>query len=392
MFEKRHPWVFSGAIHAVNGDPADGDIVTLRDGNGAFLARGYWNHHSQINIHVLTWNEDQAIDETFWRARLERSINARAVENAQYRANTPNAYRLVNAENDGIPGLIVDRYGDWLVVQALTLGIDRRKQLLAKLLTELLSPAGIYERSDVEVRTKEGLTATTGLLAGRKPPPLIEIDENGRRFLVDIYNGHKTGFYLDQRQNRALLGNWLRFDPEAETRTVLNCFSYSGGFAVYALDGMAQRVINIDSSADALALARRNIALNGFAIPDDNFVVGDVFEVLRQYREAKRQFDVIILDPPKFAQNQRQVDSACRGYKDINLLAFQLIKPGGILMTFSCSGLVDADLFQKVVFGALVDAKREAQIVARLSAGTDHPVALTFPEGTYLKGFLCRVW
>ncbi len=392
MFEKRHPWVFSGAINAVEGSPADGDIVTLRGESGAFLARGYWNHHSQINIHVLTWDEKQSIDDDFWRARLQRSINARTVENAQNRAGVPNAYRLVNAENDYLPGLVVDRYGDWLIMQALTLGIDRRKQLIAKLLMELLSPAGIYERSDADVRSKEGLTAVTGLLAGRKPPPLIEIDENGRRFLVDVYSGHKTGFYLDQKDNRALLGNWLRFDPDNNTRTVLNCFSYTGGFTVYALDGMAQRVISVESSADVQAIAKRNVSLNGFAAKDEDFVVGDVFTVLREYRTAGQRFDVIVLDPPKFAQNQSQVQRATRGYKDINLLAFQLLKPGGMLMTFSCSGLVDFDLFQKVVFGALTDSKRDAQIVARLTAGSDHPVSLTFPEGMYLKGLLCRVW
>jgi 23S rRNA (cytosine1962-C5)-methyltransferase len=392
MFEKRHPWVFSGAVRSVEGSPADGDIVTLRGESGVFLGRGYWNHHSQINVHVLTWDEGQRIDDEFWRTRLQRSISGRAVENAQHQSGAPNAYRLVNAENDGVPGLVVDRYGDWLVIQALTFGIDRRKQFIAKLLMELLAPAGIYERSDMDVRTKEGLSPNAGLLAGRKPPPMIEIDENGRRFLVDVYNGHKTGFYLDQRENRALLGNWLRFDPQAGNRTVLNCFCYTGSFTVYALDGMVKRVISIDSSADAIALARRNVALNGFAAAEADFVVGDVFNVLREYRTTNQQFDVIVLDPPKFAQNQRQVESACRGYKDINLLAFQLLKPGGMLMTFSCSGLVDADLFQKVVFGALVDARREAQIVARLGAGADHPVALTFPEGAYLKGLLCRVW
>jgi 23S rRNA (cytosine1962-C5)-methyltransferase len=391
VFGNRHPWVFSGAIHAVNGSPADGDIVPLLDDNGNFLARGYWNSHSQINVHVLTWDSGQVIDESFWRKRLERAISARATENALHE-RTPNAYRLVNAENDGLPGLIVDRYADYIVIQALTLGIDRRKQMIAKLLMELLSPAGIFERSDVDVRTKEGLTPVTGLLAGRKPPPLIEIDENGRRFLVDVHAGHKTGFYLDQRFNRATLGNWLRFDPAAETRTVLNCFSYTGGFAVYALDGMAQRVINVDASADVMALAKRNLTLNGFAAPDQDFVVGDVFDVLRRYRADGQQFDVIILDPPKFAHNQKQIEGATRGYKDINLLAFQLIKPGGLLMTYSCSGLIDSDLFQKVIFGALVDAKRDAQMIMRLTAGTDHPVALTFPEGSYLKGMLCRVW
>jgi len=392
MFEKRHPWVFSGAIRQVSEGVANGDIVDLRAESGAFLARGYWNAQSQIAVHVLTWREEEGIDEKFWRARIERAIAGRAVENARHKAGTPNASRLINAENDGIPGLIVDRYADWLVVQALTLGIDRRKVELTTYLADLLSPTGIYERSDVDVRAKEGLRHSAGVLAGQSPPDLIEIDENGQRFLVDILHGHKTGFYLDQRQNRAQLGEWLAADVAVRDKTVLNCFSYSGGFSVYALASGARRVLNLDASADALALAKQNVALNGFTANDDDFVVGDTFEVLRQFRTSAEQFDVIILDPPKFAQNQRQVAAAARGYKDINLLAFQLLKPGGMLMTFSCSGLVDADLFQKIVFGALVDSGRDAQIVARLTAADDHPVALTFPEGMYLKGLWCRVW
>ena len=385
MFEKRHPWVFSGAIRAVNGDPADGDIVMLRGESGTFLARGYWNHHSQINIHVLTWNEDEPIDDVFWQSRLERAIAGRV-------ALKTDAYRLVNAENGALPGLVVDRYGEWLVLQALTMGIEKRKEALAAMLVERLNPAGIYERSDVDVRVKEGLRPSVGVLFGAKPPELIEINENGRRFLVDVYNGHKTGFYLDQRENRARLAELLRADDSAANKMILNCFSYTGGFSVNALAAGAGEVISIDSSADAQALAQRNVKLNGFNVNPDDFVVGDVFEVLRQYRAAGRRFDIVVLDPPKFAQNQRQVESATRGYKDINLLAFQLIKPGGMLMTFSCSRLIDADLFQKVVFGALIDAKREAQIIARLTAASDHPVSLTFPEGMYLKGLLCRVW
>lgn len=388
MFEKRHPWVFSGAIRAVNGDPADGDIVTLRGESGAFLARGYWNHHSQINVHVLSWNVDEPIDDAFWQSRLDRAIAARGI----WHLDTPRAYRLVNAENDALPGLVVDRYGDWLVLQALTMGIEKRKMELAQMLMERLNPAGIYERSDVDVRAKEGLRSSVGVLLGEKPPEFIEIEENGLRFLVDVYNGHKTGFYLDQRENRARLADLLRTNDSAASRTILNCFSYTGGFSVNALAAGAGQVVSIDSSADVQALAQKNIQLNGLTANVDDFVVGDVFEVLRQYRSAGRRFDMVILDPPKFAQNQRQVESATRGYKDINLLAFQLIKSGGMLMTFSCSGLIDADLFQKVVFGALVDAKREAQIVARLTAASDHPVSLTFPEGMYLKGLLCRVW
>lgn len=390
--QRRHPWLFSGAITRVEGDPADGAIVEIRNTAGEFLARGYWNSHSAIRVRVLTWDEDEQVDMAFWRRRLQRAIAARHVENRIHAHGTSNAYRLVNAESDGIPGLIVDRYGDWLVIQALTLGVDRRKNEFVNLLVELLKPKGIYERSDVDVRPKEGLPGQTGLLHGDEPPELIEIDETGRRFLVDVRTGHKTGFYLDQRENRAIIGEWFRDDEEAHQRVVVNAFAYTGGFAVYALEGLAQRVINIDSSAEALALAKRNVALNGFDTPDDDFVQGDVFEVLRYYRDSRQKFDMIILDPPKFAKSARQVDSAARGYKDINLMAFRLLKPGGVLATFSCSGIVSADLFQKIVFSALIDAEREAHIIRPLSQAPDHPVALTFPEGAYLKGLLCRVW
>ncbi|MCC7208994.1 MAG: class I SAM-dependent rRNA methyltransferase [Anaerolineae bacterium] len=386
MFERRHPWVFSGAIRGVRGNPADGDLIELQTRDGAFLARGYWNGHSQIRVHVLTWDALEPLDDSFWRARLERAVAARA---GLAQGERP-AVRLVHAESDGLPGLIVDRYADWLVVQALTAGIEARKARLAEMLAEIVPGVrGIYERSDVDIRGKEGLPAAVGMLAGEEPPPHIEIDEDGRRFLVDVRHGHKTGFYIDQRANRSRLAGWLRLTPGAE---MLNAFSFSGGFAVAALQGGAARAINVDSSAEALALARRNVELNGFAAQDEDFVAADVFHLLRQYREAGRRFDSIVLDPPKFAHSQQQVQSATRGYKDINLLAFQLLRPGGLLFTFSCSGLVSADLFQKVVFGALADTGRDAQILERLGAGPDHPVALTFPEGEYLKGLVCRVW
>lgn len=389
----RHPWVFSGAIARVNGDPAPGDIVTVLGSGGYPLALGYWNARSQIRVRLLSWNSDEAVDEAFWRDRLERSIAARAGMARDATAHAPaTAYRLVNAENDGLPGLIVDRYGDWLVVQTLTLGVDRRKAMLARLLDELLSPAGVYERSDVDVRKKEGLAPAIGVLLGDAPPDLVEVTEGGHRFRVDLRRGHKTGFYLDQRDNRALLGKMLRADPDASSKTVLNAFAYTGGFAVYALGGGAGRVVNVDSAVDALALARANVRLNGFPVDESDFIEGDVFQVLRDFRAANQMFDVIVLDPPKFARTARDVPRATRGYKDINLQAFQLMKPGGLLFTFSCSGLVSADLFQKVVFGALADAGREAQILRGLGAGMDHPVALTFPEGAYLKGLLCRVW
>lgn len=380
----RHPWLFSGAIANIARDARDGEIVDVHSAAGAWLARGYLNRRSQIQVRLLTWDEATPIDRAFWRSRLQRAIAGRAALAAD--ADT-DAYRLVYAENDGLPGLVVDCYGDWLVLQALTLGIERAKPLLIELLAELCQPAGIIERSDVDVREKEGLRATTGVLYGAAPAGPLEIHEHGRRFLVDLLDGQKTGFYLDQRENRLRAGAYC-----ADGR-VLNAFSYSGGFAVYALVAGAQQVVNLDSSVDALTLAERNLALNGFD-PDTQAegVAGDAFQVLRDWRAAGERFDVVILDPPKFAHSQPQIERAARAYKDINLLGMQLLNPGGVLVTFSCSGLVSADLFQKIVFGAAVDAGRTAQIVERLSQGTDHPVALTFPEGEYLKGLVCRVW
>ena len=379
----RHPWIFSGAIKRIEGEVTDGEVVVVVDYRGRFLAWGYLNRRSQITVRLLTWDEDEVIGEDFWRRRLERAFASR-----QALADDPStdAYRLVNAESDLLPGLVLDRYGDYLVVQFLTLGIERWKAELVSLLADLLKPRGIYERSDVEVRKKEGLAPVSDLLHGEEPPDLVEVTENGHRFLVDVKAGHKTGFYLDQRENRQKLARYCR------DREVLNCFAYTGAFAVYAAAAGAGRITNVESSAEALELARRNVALNGFADRDDEYVEGDVFQVLREYRDQGRTFDLIILDPPKFAYSQDQVKSACRGYKDINLLAMQLIALGGILFTFSCSGLVSPDLFQKVLFGASVDAARDVQIIEKLSQASDHPILLSFPESEYLKGFVCRVF
>jgi 23S rRNA (cytosine1962-C5)-methyltransferase len=387
-FERRHPWVFAGSIEEVQGAPDNGDIIDLVTTEGAFLARGYINENSQIRVHVLTWNVAEAIDTAWWRDRITRAVVARA---PIFERGT-NVYRLINTENDGLPGLVVDRYGNYLVLQALTLGIDRRKAEIAQILNDLLHPIGIYERSDIDVRSKEGIPEAVGLLLGEEPPPLIEVIENGARFLVDVRGGHKTGFYIDQRSSRTALEQWVRLEAARGPQHILNCFSYTGGFAVYGLRGGAARVVNVDSSENMLALARQNLALNGFSADEGDFIHGNVFQVLRDFRSAGRQLDGIILDPPKFVHHQRQIEAAAQGYKDINLLAFQLIKPGGFLMTFSCSGLVDPDLFQKIVFGALMDSGREGQIVMRLGQTEDHPVSLTFPEGLYLKGLLCRVW
>lgn len=381
----RHPWIFSGAIQRIDPDARNGDVVDLLSADGTWLARGSLNRRSQLQLRLLTWDSQEIVDADFWRRRVQRALAGRAALAAD---PDTNVYRLVYSESDGLPGLIVDRYGDWLAMQCLTLGIERVKPLLLELLDDLCAPAGIVERSDAEVRSKEGLPGVAGLLKGELPADeLVEIRENGFRLLADLPRGQKTGYYADQRENRRRAAAYCR---DAQ---VLNAFSYTGAFAVNALAAGASHVVNLDSSLEALQLCERNLALNGFD-PDGQAegVAGDVFQVLRDWRAAGRQFDVVILDPPKFVQSQGQIERAARAYKDVNLQAMHLLRPGGTLVTFSCSGLVSPDLFQKIVFGASVDAKRDVQIVERLSQGTDHPVLLSFPESEYLKGLICRVW
>lgn len=389
----QHPWVFSGAILRVEGGAGPGDIVTVTDKAGNFLARGYWNAKSQIQVRILTWR-DEAIDENWWRERLRSSIERRGYGLAGYREGAhAGGARLVNAENDFLPGLVVDYYAGWLVIQALALGIDRRKAEIVALLAELLAPHGIYERSDVDVRGKEGLKPATGTLWGEEPPEYIVLDEDYLVMHVDARKGHKTGHYLDQQENRVLLSGWVsayygRHDRPCD---LLNLFSYTGSFGLGAASACT-RVVNVDSSREALELAESSVELNRHARHSRfEFIQADVFEYLRDIAAEGQQYDVVILDPPKFAHNKQQVQKASRGYKDINLNAFKVVKPGGYLMTFSCSGAISRDLFQKIVFGALADSGRQAQIVRHLSAADDHPVALTFPEGEYLKGLLLRV-
>jgi 23S rRNA (cytosine1962-C5)-methyltransferase len=379
---QHHPWIFSGAIDRVDGQPAPGDLVDVADVRGEWLARGYYNPRSQIVVRLLTWERGEACDVAFWQRRLAAAAATRAglgLEPATI------AYRLVYAESDGVPGLIVDRYGDWLVVQFLTLGVEVRREMLIGRLAELFSPRGIVERSDATVRRQEGLLLRSGLAWGQAPPPDLEVRENGLRFQVDLLGGQKTGFYLDQRENRRIVAG------RAAGKRILNAFSFTGAFGVYALAGGAEHVTNVDSSYDALAGAEAALRLNGFD-PDRQAesICGDVFQVLRGFRDEGRQFDTVILDPPKFARSKAELDAATRGYKDINLLGLRLLAPGGLLATFSCSGLVTPNLFQKIVFGASVDAGRDVQILAKLSQGPDHPILLSFPEGEYLKGLLCR--
>ena len=378
----RHPWVFSGAIARVDGDAEPGGVVNVRDHRGGFLGYGSFSPRSQIRVRLLSWNEERYPDEAFWRQRLETCIARRA---SLWASGETTAVRLVYGESDGLPGLIFDRYGDWLVLQALTAGVDRRKQALAEAALDLTGARGVYERSDVDVRRHEGLPETVGLLVGAEPPERVTIAEHGVDWLVDLRLGHKTGFYLDQRANRQRLGAY------AEGTRVLNLFAYTGGFGVVAACEGAREVVHVDSSADALAMAAENVALNDLNGEAHRFVVGDAFRVLREMRDAEEAFDLVIVDPPKFAHSQRDVPAATRGYKDINMLAMALTRPGGTVVTFSCSGRVSEDLFQKVLFGASVDVGREVRILERLHQAPDHPVLLTFPEGAYLKGVAARV-
>jgi 23S rRNA (cytosine1962-C5)-methyltransferase len=378
----RHPWIFSGAVERIAGDPDDGDIVTVRDTSGRFLAQGYLNRRSQITVRLLSWDEDDTITPSSWQRRIASAIARRHALAADPMTT---AYRLIHAEADLLPGLIVDRYHDDLIVQCLTLGIARRRQTIVDALVDVTSPRGIYERSDVDVRAQEGLPPATGSLYGKTPAPEIEILENGHRFLADVIQGQKTGFYLDQRENRRALTRYV------QGKEMLNAFSYSGAFSIYAAAAGAGAITNLDTSAEALALARRNAALNGMERREDTYVQGDVFQMLRRYRDRGRSYDLIVLDPPKFAPTRKHVQRAARAYKDINLLAIKLLRQDGILITFSCSGGIDPTLFQKIVFGASIDARRDVQVLQRLSQGIDHPVLLSFPESAYLKGLICRV-
>ena len=377
---RHHPWVFSGAVQRGQG-AAPGDIVDVRAADGTFLARGYYNPHSQIRVRLLTWNDREVVDAAFWQRRI---VAAWARRSTPLVRGTGTAWRAIHAESDGLPGLIVDVYDRWLVVQVLTLGIERALDHIVSALVDVAQPVGILERSDVDVRRQEGLEPRVRVLWGEPPPERVEILEGGYHFLVDVWRGHKTGFYLDERVNRALVARW------ASGRSVLNAFAYTGAFAVYALGQDAAHVVNLDTSAEALALADANLRLNGFDPALWENEQGDVFHVLRRYLETGRRFDLIILDPPKFATSKASVQRAARGYKDINRLAFQLLMPGGVLATFSCSGLVDPDLFQKIVFSASHDAGVDAQVMAFLNQAPDHPVLLSFPEGRYLKGMILR--
>ncbi|MGA9397716.1 MAG: class I SAM-dependent rRNA methyltransferase, partial [Anaerolineaceae bacterium] len=367
---QHHPWLFSGSIDHCIGNPAIGETVRVISAHGEQLGWAAYSPASQIRARMWSFNPDDVIDTSFIRQRLEKAIQLRRnyAENKQ-----TNAYRLVHGESDGFPGLIVDRYGGYLVTQFLSAGVEYHRDLIIDLLVKLSGIPNIYERSDLDVRILEGLVERTGLLAGSSPPDRLIILENGRQFLVDLLHGQKTGFYLDQRDNRKIIGAY------AQGTKILNCFCYTGGFSVYALTAGASFISNIDSSSDALNLAKENIRLNNLPLDKTAWIEGDVFQELRKLRDQAESFDVIILDPPKFAATSSQVERAARGYKDINLLAFKLLRPGGVLFTFSCSGGISPELFQKIVAGAALDADVDALILEKLGQASDHPIALNFP-------------
>lgn len=382
---RHHPWIFSGAVQHVEDEPAPGGTVDLLSYDKQFLARASYSPTSQIRARAWTF-EDEPVDKEFFRKRIRAAIQLRDTWRLiASPLGTPdtNAYRLLYAESDGIPGLIVDRYDEVLVLQSLTAGSEFWKETLADLLLEETRLVTIYERSDADVRELEGLKPNVGNLRGVLSSFVFPITEHGLKFNVNLQSGHKTGFYLDQRANR------LRVRELAKDKDVLDGFCYTGGFTVNALTGGAKSVLSIDSSAEALELCRENIALNNLEAARQTSVEGDVFQLLRKFRDENRSFDMIVLDPPKFAPTAAQAERAARGYKDINLLAFKLLRPGGTLITFSCSGGIDAGLFQKIIAGAALDAGVEAQILEHLAQGPDHPVALNFPEGAYLKGLIC---
>jgi len=371
-----HPWIFSGSVARIEGEGPDGDIADLVDAKGRFLRRGYLNSRSQIRFRVLT-DREEPIDGEFFERRLRSALALRT----DLVVGASDCIRMVNGEGDGIPGLIVDRYGSLLVCQISTAGIERLRDIVLDALERVMAPTGIWERSSSGARREEGIEPRDGLARGIEPPERIEVSEHGVRFAVDVRRGQKTGFYLDQRPARRLVGQI------AAGRRVLDMFAHSGAFALAAAVAGAESVHAVDTSGEALATVKEHLALNSLGADAVTTEADDAFKWLRR---DERRWGLMVLDPPAFAKRKREVHGACRGYKDVNRLAMTRLEPGGILITSSCSHHVDARLFQQVVFGAARDAGCDIQIVERLGAGRDHPVSIRHPEGEYLKTLVLR--
>ncbi|OBT13509.1 23S rRNA methyltransferase [Vibrio sp. UCD-FRSSP16_10] len=378
---RRHPWIFSRGIETVSGEPELGETVDVYANNGQWLAKAAYSPHSQIRARIWSFIK-QDIDTEFFIGRIKQ---AQMLRDESIARGELTGYRLIAAESDSMPGVTIDKYQDYLVCQLLSAGAENQKQNIVDALKHCFPECSIYERSDVAVRKKEGLEERTGLLHGIEPSEPIVIEENGVKIQVDIKTGHKTGFYLDQRDSRDQSMKYVK------NKQVLNCFSYTGGFGLYALKAGADRVINVDVSQPALDIAKQNVELNGFNVKKAVFLNADVFKILREYRDQGTKFDVVIMDPPKMVSSKNNLTSGARGYKDLNMLAIQILKSGGTLLTYSCSGLMESGLFQKIIADAALDAGREVKFVESFTQASDHLFDTAYPEGLYLKGFAAKV-
>ena len=376
-----HPWVFSGAISAALGKPQNGDIVSVYNIEDEFIAYGIYNGNSRVAVRLLEWDPSQEINEQWWRNRVSKSVNNRL----SLLHDTNNTVRLIFAEADFLPGLIADKYADFISVQVHSAGIEKVKDIIVDQLVQLLQPKGIYERSDLKSREYEGLPDTNGILYGAVPPEFVDVIENGIHYQVNVVEGQKSGFYCDQRENRAITARY------AKDKTVLDCFSYSGGFTLNAFREGAKSITSVDSSGLAIETLKNNIRLNGFDSSKHTAVQSDVNKYLRELGEQGEKFDVIVLDPPKYAPTRSALEKASRAYKDLNRRGLMLLNSGGLLATFSCSGAMDIDTFKQVIAWAALDAGKEIQFIYQYCQPEDHPVRASFPESEYLKGLLVRV-
>lgn len=379
---QRHPWIFSGALDKIKGKPENGEVVKVISAENEFLAYGYYNDQSRVAVRLIEWEEDVVIDETWYERKIKTAIAGRA--HLLTDKNTT-ACRLIFSEADFLPGLIVDKYGEFLSAQILSSGIEQAKDIIISVLVKLLNPKGIFDRSDATARTHEGITAENGLLWGENPPEFIEVKENGILYHINIAEGQKSGFYCDQRDNRNILASYTK------GKKVLDCFSYSGGFSLNAFAQGAAQVTSVDSSALAIETLKQNIVLNNFDVSKHKAVQSDVNKQLRAFGDENAIFDVVVLDPPKYAPSRSALDRAARAYKDLNRRGLMLLESGGLLATFSCSGAVDIETFKQIIAWAALDAGKEVQIIKQFCQPEDHPVRLSFPEGEYLKGLLVRV-
>ena len=384
---RRHPWVYDTAVERAVGNPKAGDTVKVVAKDGRFLAWAAYSPVSALRARCWSFREDEVIDDIWFEKKIREAVAARAGL-----LERTNARRILFGEADGLPGLIVDQYGDWLVTQFQAAGVEAHRELIGRLLLEVTGARGVYDRSAAATRRREGLEVLSEGLVGETAPDVIEIGDDGVKYGVDVRVGHKTGFYIDQRESRL---SAQRAAEEFRRRhgrglRALNCFCYTGGFSLALLKGGAEEVVSVDSSEEALAMARANAERNGFTNRAE-WLCEDVFTCLRRLRDAGEKFDLVILDPPKFASSHYHVDRAARAYKDINLNGLKLLGPGGELFTFSCSGAIDVDLFQKIVAGAVIDSGVTAWATGRFGAGEDHPLLMTCPEGEYLKGLRLAV-